>query len=89
MIPEEIQKQINEAMLKMGNKLVQTGFATHFSLSSPTGICPIQLTPSGLFLLQSFRSIFDSSVDSLGNLNGIEVMAAIQLLFSSGTISSN
>jgi hypothetical protein len=78
--PEWFQKQIFDAMKRMGDRLVETGFARGFVTSTGAGRGALVLTDSGIALQASLQKVFDVPNCAPEKLTTVDFTALFMLL---------
>ena len=89
MTDEEIQRQIQAAFVKMGNKLVHAGLVEQFSMNDVPGDGGFTFTDRGLIFADAIYKLFGEFAANPHELDGIEVAALVQLILVSRPASNN
>ena len=83
MAPEAHQKEIQAAMIRMGNHLVAIGYAKSFTMDEPRGIGEIELNHAGRVLRALLQEVFETQNVLPPEFAIIDTFALTQLLLIS------
>jgi hypothetical protein len=80
MKPEQIQKQLMEAMQRMADRLVQSGFARSHARFDTKNIGQIDWTADGIILQGHLKKVFEVPKVKPQDIPGVDIVALVHLL---------
>ena len=83
MTPEQMQKEMQESMQRMADRLVQAGFARYHISHDALNVGQFDWTGDGLVLQGYMKKLFDIPKVRPQDIAGIDIVALTHLLLGS------